>query len=345
MANPSRKIALVLLLLICLIAPSHNGICKEHPQQIVAMWWNVENLFDTHDDPMVDDGEFTPAGKRQWTEKKLLLKRLRIARVFRAIKEDREYGKYPDIVALAETENRQVFAGTLASLDGAGYAIDYRESPDPRGIDIGLAWNPATVKFTGSKPYTVRLEDGRGTRYVIAAGFRASGHPFTVVLNHWPSRSFDARWSEPNRVAAARVARRIADSLRTRDPRAEIIVMGDFNDHPADRSVRETLGSSLDRKAVQRSSGRLLYNCWNSTSSPGSYFYKNHWERIDHMLVSAALLDGRGLSIDNRAFRVFSIPEMFDRHGKGLYSTYKRGKFKGGYSDHLPLLLKISVAP
>lgn len=345
MANPSRKIAFVLLLLICLIAPSHNGICKEHPQQIVAMWWNAENLFDTHDDPMVDDGEFTPAGKRQWTEKKLLLKRLRIARVFRAIKADREYGKYPDIVALAETENRQVFAGTLASLDGAGYAIDYRESPDPRGIDIGLAWNPAKVKFTGSKPYTVKLEDGRGTRYVIAAGFRASGHQFTVVLNHWPSRSFDARWSEPNRIAAARVARRIADSLRTRDPRAEIIVMGDFNDHPADRSVRETLGSSLDRKAVQRSSGRLLYNCWNSTASPGSYFYKNHWERIDHMLVSAALLDGRGLSIDNRAFRVFSIPEMFDRHGKGLYSTYKRGKFKGGYSDHLPLLLKISVAP
>ena len=314
-------------------------------KQLLILWWNVENLFDTKNDPSVDDEEFTPEGRRQWTEKKLLLKRLRIAQVFKAIRADREYGKYPDIVAFAETENRQVFAGTLAAIDRAGYAIDYRESPDPRGIDIGLAWNPATVTFTGTRPYTVRLEDGRGTRFVIAAGFVASGHPFTVVLNHWPSRAFDAQWSEKHRIAAARIARRITDSLGTRDPLAEIVVMGDLNDHPTDRSVRETLGSSLDSKAVQRSGGRLLYNCWNSTAAPGTYFYKNQWERIDHMLVSAGLLDGKGLWIDNRAFRVFSIPEMFDRHGNGLYQTYAKGKFKGGYSDHLPLLLRIDVTP
>jgi exonuclease III len=343
MTNPSCKIALGLLLLLSLTTPARNGMCKERQQQIIAMWWNVENLFDAKNDPNIDDQEFTPEGKRRWTEKKLLLKRLRIARVFNAIKADREYGKYPDIVAFAETENRQVFAGTLAAIDRAGYAIDYHESPDPRGIDIGLAWNPATVKFTGSKPYRVVLDSGRDTRFVIAAGFVASGHPFNVVLNHWPSRSFDARWSEPNRIAAARVARRIVDSLRTRDPQAEIIVMGDFNDHPADRSVRETLGSSLNRNEVQRSASRRLYNCWNDASFPGSYFYRNHWERIDHILVSPALIDSNGLRIGNRAFRVFSIPEMFDRSGKGLYSTYKKGKFTGGYSDHLPLLLKINV--
>ncbi|NTW53899.1 MAG: endonuclease/exonuclease/phosphatase family protein [Chlorobaculum sp.] len=343
--NPLRTITLAMLQLLWLTSPIQTASCKETPRQIVALWWNVENLFDTTNEPKVDDKEFTPEGKRHWTDKKLLLKRLRIAQVFKAIRADREYGKYPDIVAFAESENRQVFAGTLAAIDQSGYAIDCHETPDPRGIDIGLAWNPATVKFTGSKPYTVKLDDGHGTRFVVVAGFIASGHAFSVVLNHWPSRSFDAVWSERNRIVAARVARRIVDSLGTRDPMANIIVMGDFNDQPENQSVRETLGSSFDRKVVQRSDGRLLYNCWNDATSPGTYHYKNRWERIDQMLVSPSLLDGKKLSIDTKSFRVFSIPEMFDRSGKGLYSTYERGKFKGGYSDHLPVLLRISITP
>ncbi|NTU52661.1 MAG: endonuclease/exonuclease/phosphatase family protein [Chlorobiaceae bacterium] len=338
-------LTMVPLILLMHLSSLQSSFCQNRQQTLVTLWWNVENLFDTRNDRSVDDREFTPEGKLHWTEKKLLLKRLRIEQVFKAIRADREYGKYPDIVTFAETENREVFAGTLGAIDQAGYAVDYHESPDPRGIDIGLAWNPATVQFSGSKPYTVRLDDGRGTRYVIAAGFVASGHPLTVVLNHWPSRSFDASWSESKRIAAATVARRVVDSLRTRNPLAKIIVMGDFNDHPENRSVRETLGSSFERKEVKRSGALLLFNCWSDTESPGSYFYRKHWERIDQMLVSASLLDGKGLSVGKNGFRVFSIPEMFDRSGKALYPTYEKREFKGGYSDHLPLLLKIDVKP
>jgi len=343
--NPSGKITFSLLLLVWLIAPSRNGISKEPPKPVIMIWWNVENLFDTKDDKHVNDREFTPGGRRHWTNKKLLLKRLRIERVLQAIEQDREYGHYPDIIAFAETENRQVFEGTLKAIDHARYKIDYHESPDPRGIDIGLAWNPHTVTFTGSKPYRVKLDNGRGTRYVVTAGFLASGHPFTLVLNHWPSRSFDAKWSEPKRVAAARVARHIVDSLRTRNPMAEIIVMGDFNDHPEDRSIRKVLGSSFDREEVQRASNRLLYNCWNDSQSPGTYYYRKRWERIDQILISSALLDDKGLRINTNSFSTFAIPEMFSRSGKTLYSTYHRGKFKGGFSDHLPLLLKLDIAP
>ncbi|HHE31179.1 MAG TPA: endonuclease/exonuclease/phosphatase family protein [Chlorobaculum parvum] len=343
--NPSGKITFSLLLLVWLIAPSYNGMSKERPKPVIIMWWNVENLFDTKDDKHVNDREFTPGGTRHWTNKKLLLKRLRIEQVLRAIEQKREYGHYPDIIAFAETENRQVFEGTLKSIDHARYRINYHESPDPRGIDIGLAWNPHTVTFTSSKPYRVTLDNGRGTRYVIAAGFLASGHPFTVVLNHWPSRSFDAKWSEPKRIAAAKVARHIVDSLVTRHSMAKIIVMGDFNDTPADRSLR-LLGSSFNKRKVRHSGGnRLLYNCWNDTKTPGTYYYRKHWRRIDQMLVSPALLDGKQLRIDSNSFRVFSLPEMFNHPGKTLYATYQHGKFKGGYSDHLPLLLKIGVMP
>jgi endonuclease/exonuclease/phosphatase family metal-dependent hydrolase len=336
--------ALVLMIILLFSVPlSASG--RNRSSSLLVLWWNVENLFDTHNNKGVDDGEFTPEGKLHWTDKKLLLKRLRIAQVFKAIRANREYGKYPDIVAFAETENREVFTGTLAAIDHASYAVDYHESPDPRGIDIGLAWNPSSMKFTGSKPYTVTLDDGRGTRYVIAAGFIAAGRPFSIVLNHWPSRSFDASWSEQKRIEAAKVTRHIVDSLRTRSPQAEIIVMGDLNDKPENHSIRKTLGSSFDRKEVQHSNGRLLYNCWNDTESPGSYVYRKQWDRIDHILVSAGMLDEEGLSVDSNAFRVFSIPEMFDYSGKTLYSTYEKGHFMGGYSDHLPLLLKLDIRP
>ena len=334
----------LLTTLLLLLSLFREAACetRERPS-LLLMWWNVENLFDTRNDPNTDDDEFTPDGQLHWTEKKLLLKRMRIARVFRAIRADRACRKYPDVVAFAESENRQVFEGSLAAIDHAGYLTDYHESPDPRGIDIGLAWNPKTVRFTGSKPYTVPLA-GKRTRFIVAAGFTISGHPFSVVLNHWPSRSFDQAWTEPKRIEAAKVARHIVDSLRTRIPKGEIIVMGDFNDEPTSKSIKAVLGSSFDRRLVQGDGLHFLYNCWNDLPSKGSYAYKGHWERIDQILVSAGLLDRNGLCIDKGAFRSFSIPDMLEHSGRKLYSTYEKGKYKGGYSDHLPLLLKVSIA-
>jgi endonuclease/exonuclease/phosphatase family metal-dependent hydrolase len=184
----------------------------------------------------------------------------------------------------------------------------------------------------------------RATRQIIVAGFSVSSQPFSVVLNHWPSRSFDTAWTEPRRIEAAKVARHIVDSLRARNPKADIIVMGDFNDDPQSIAMRDVLGSSFDRSMVQRQRSRLLYNCWNDTDFSGSYAYKKRWERIDNILVSAGLFERSGLYIDNGAFRCFLFPHMLDASGKKLYSTYEKGKYRGGYSDHLPLLLKVSIA-
>lgn len=334
---------LVLVVLIVLSCPLRKGTCNERQQPILLMWWNVENLFDTRDDPNTQDDEFTPQGRMQWTEKKLLLKRTRISTVLRAISADSRYRDLPDIVAFAESENHDVFSGTLRSSGIAKYLTAYHESPDPRGIDIGLAWNPRTLSFTGSKPYRVTLPGGRSTRDIIVAGFRFSGHPFSLLLNHWPSRSFDAAWSEPNRIAAAKVARHIVDSLRTRNPEAAIVVMGDFNDQPDNRSVQGLLGSSPDRRAVAVNKNHLLYNCWNDVPHGGSYAYRGHWERIDQVLVSASLLESHGLHLEEKAFEPYFFPHMMAESGNKLYSTYEKGKYRGGYSDHLPLLLKMGI--
>ncbi len=337
-------LASVLALLLIFSFPLKECSGNERNKPLLLLWWNVENLFDARDDPNTDDDEFTPQGRMRWTEKKLLLKRVRIGTLLRAISSDDRFRNCPDIIAFAESENHRVFTGTLEAAGVGTYQTAYHESPDPRGIDIGLAWNPHTVAFSGSKPYRVTLPGGRSTRDIIVAGFRVSGHPFSLLLNHWPSRSFDAAWSEPGRVAAAKVARHILDSLRSRNPKAAVIVMGDFNDQPDSRSVQTVLGSSPDRRSVRENGTRLLYNCWNDVPHGGSYAYRGHWERIDQMLVSAPLLEHRGLHLEENAFGPFLFPHMMAESGKKLYSTYEKGRYRGGYSDHLPLLLKMSIS-
>ncbi len=307
------------------------------------MWWNVENLFDARNDPATDDDDFTPEGKLEWTERKLTLKQMRIRHILSAVDAHPDYRKYPDIVAFAEVENRRVFEETLSRLQGVSYKTIYHESSDPRGIDIGLAYNPQTILPETSKAYSVPLE-GKPTRKVIVAGFSAAGRPFHVILNHWPSRSFDAQWTEPKRVAAAKVARHILDSLLVGNPRADIVVMGDFNDEPSDRSLKEVLGSSFDAAKVKTNGNGLLYNCWSGYEGIGSYFYKNHWQQIDQILLSSGMLDNRGLSAPREAFRCFTFFRLFDYSGKKPWPTYERRKYAGGYSDHLPLLLKARIA-
>jgi hypothetical protein len=326
-----------------LLLPCRDADARAHRDPFLLLWWNAENLFDPADDPATEDEEFTPEGKLHWTDKKLELKRERISTVLKAVRANPGYGAVPDLIALAESENRKVFTGTLAAAGLGHYRVAYHESPDPRGIDVGLAWNPRSLSFAGSKAYRVPLEN-RNTRDVVVAGFSAAGRPLGVVLNHWPSRSFDVAWTERNRIAAARVARHVVDSLRALRPQPAVVVMGDFNDPPESRSVRKVLGSSSERREVRSNPSRLLYNCWGDVPHGGSYVWRGKWERIDQVLVSASLLDGHGLELAKEGFAPFMFPHMLDASGTKLYPTFEKRKYVGGYSDHLPLLVKIANA-
>ncbi|MEI6758068.1 MAG: endonuclease/exonuclease/phosphatase family protein [Chlorobium sp.] len=310
--------------------------------KLLFLWWNVENLFDTHNDPATEDDEFTPGGKLQWTEKKLALKQMRIRYLLSAIEAHPEYRKYPDILAFAEVENRPLFQETLSKVQGINYRLIYHESSDPRGIDIGLAYNPNFIKAEASKAYSMSL-DGKPTRKIIVAGFSTSSHPFHLILNHWPSRSFDTKWSEQKRIAAAKVTRHIVDSLLVANPKADIILMGDFNDEPGDRSLKEVLGSSPDDGKVRMPGSKLLYNCWSGYKGIGSYSFGSHWQKIDQILLSSGMLDQKRLYVQKNAFRCISFNRLLDADGKKPYSTFAKRKYQGGYSDHLPLLLKVSI--
>ena len=309
---------------------------------VLFMWWNVENLFDTQNNPATEDDDFTPEGKLQWTNKRLILKQMRIRHLLSAIEAHPDYRKYPDVLAFAEVENRRIFDETISGMQGLNYTSIYYDSSDPRGIDIGLAYNPKTIHPRTSRAYFVPGQR-KPTRKIIVAGFSASTHPFHVILNHWPSRSFDTRWSEPNRIAAAKVVRHILDSLLVGNPKADIIVMGDFNDEPGDRSLTAVLGSTFDASRLRAKGNALLYNCWSGCEGAGSYFYNNHWQQIDQILLSAGMLDNSGLYAPKDAFRCFSFFRLLDYSGKKPWSTYEKRRYTGGYSDHLPLLLKARI--
>ncbi len=337
-----RCVFLFFITALSVSAPVRGGLNTE--KNVLFLWWNVENLFDWHNDPTTEDDDFTPEGKLQWTEKRVLLKEMRIRHLLSAVEAHPDYRKYPDILAFAEVENRNIFECTLQGTGDVVYKTIYHESRDPRGIDIGLAYNPKTIRPAGSKAYSVPLDD-RPTRKIVVAGFSADSHPFYVILNHWPSRSFDTGWTEPKRLAAAKVARHILDSLLVSNPKADCIVMGDFNDEPSDRSLKQVLRSTFDAAKVRANGNSLLYNCWSNYEGIGSYFYDNHWQQIDQILLSPGMLDNRGLTAPEDAFHCFSFFRLFDYSGKKPWATYEKRKYKGGYSDHLPLILKARIAP
>uniref|UniRef100_Q3AQN7 Endonuclease/exonuclease/phosphatase domain-containing protein n=1 Tax=Chlorobium chlorochromatii (strain CaD3) TaxID=340177 RepID=Q3AQN7_CHLCH len=311
------------------------------PQKIGILWWNVENLFDTQDDPAKRDEDFTPNGKLQWSEKKLYLKQMRIRDLLGALAADKQMGSLPDIIGFAEVENKTVFEQTLQGVKTGSYKSVYYNSRDPRGIDVALAYNSATLKLQHSKAYSVPLK--HPTRPVVVASFMVGRHPLHLLLNHWPSRAFDAELSEPNRIAAATIARHIVDSLLTANPKADVVVMGDMNDEATNRSLANTLGSSMDGVQVKAAKGKLLYNCWSGYNGIGSYYYRSKWQKIDHMLLTHGMLDRTGFYVTKEAFRCIDYPALLKSSGKGTWSTYEKRVYKGGYADHLPLYLKVSV--
>lgn len=307
-------------------------------------FYNLENLFDTEDDPANrGDDEFTPSGANQFTEERLERKMANLARAIRAMNEYRG----PDLLGVCEIENRRVLEIlTQEYLPNGVYSIVHAESPDERGIDVGLLYRAAELKHVGTTMHRVDLGTGRPTRDIMEATFQRQGKAFTVLVNHWPSRLGGEEESEPRRVAAAEAAARIIDSLRALDPKADIVMMGDFNDEPRNRSIYDV----LDARSYN-GSGAFEHRMIN-TAAPveaegaiGSYFYKKDWEVIDQILLSPGVLDEQGLVLYEIAETVFA-PDFLrdtkaDAEFRPPYRTYKGKFFIGGTSDHFPVVLRV----
>jgi len=308
--------------------------------------YNVENLFDTLDDPKKNDEEFLPGGKNNWTAERYEIKLVRLAQVISAM----NAASGPDLLGICEIENRQVADDLRRNIHQKGrkYTLVHFESPDNRGIDVGLIYDSKKFKLLASQSLTVTLpgEKPWPTRDVLlVTGQLKNKSRLHVFVNHWPSRSGGQEKSEINRIAAANTVRHAMDSLLKADPNAHILTMGDFNDGPSDIAPRQIMGAdSLPNGSFP------LYNPFlvlNSDSSQGSYNYRSAWQFIDHISISTHTFNGNGkLRYVSGSAKAEKFDFLLEKEGPfagNPWRTYAGSRYLGGYSDHLPVSVQFEL--
>jgi endonuclease/exonuclease/phosphatase family metal-dependent hydrolase len=296
--------------------------------------WNLENLFDTKDDPAVDgDEEYTPESAKHWTKERLDIKLKNEAHIISKMNDN----KGPDVLGVCEVENRDVVAMLVEKLGSLHrkYEILHKDSPSERGIDCAIIYDSNVFTLASSDFHHV---DAGNTRDIVEAHLKRNGNDLYVFMDHWPSRFHEDSY----RDKAADVLRKRVDSLLSADPKTDIIMAGDFNDEPDNESIRDHLRAA--KTADRLPEGALL-----DTTAPikdakkGTIVYKNEWELLDHIIISPGLLDPAGFQWKKGSTRRIDFNELiFHPRGKGEIprpnQSYTRNDFhKTGYSDHLPV--------
>ena len=339
------KHCLILLLLLAGLITGRAQAVKD-TAVFYVLSYNVENFFDCKHDSLKDDHEFLPEATRHWTPYRYWKKLDNIARVIRAVGGWEE----PALVALCEVENDSVlFDLTRRSiLRRSDYRYIVTHSQDERGIDVALLYQRWLFKplQTRSIPVKKPRKDSRPTRDILhVTGMILNLDTLDVLVAHFPSRAGGAKQSDAYRQTAARQIRAIADSLTQARKRAQIIVMGDFNDYPDSRLVRETLGAGSPPLPPAQPEARKLYHLLAGEAATrrdkGSYKYKGVWQWLDHILASGNLLkEDAPFRLDAEA-GVFAPPFLLTEDlqfgGSKPLRTYHGMRYLGGYSDHLPV--------
>ncbi len=340
------KYLIVAAIAFSLVACSSNGQKNEQvtDNQFTIVAYNVENLFDTIHDQNKFDEEFMPTSKKKWNTERYHAKLKKLASVIVAINKQ----ELPELVGLIEVENRAVLQDLAAErlLLDTDYQIVHEESPDARGIDVALLYRPDEFEYIDHKKLTVTLDSVPNfkTRDILYVRGVASGSDtLHVFVNHWSSRRGGEAKSEHKRIRSAEVLKVQTDKILTQNPNAKIVIMGDMNDEPNNKSVHETLFATNNQKS---DNPLELYNLLfdKDVNGKGTYNYRGNWNMIDNMIVSQALLkDDSGYEISTDGAQIFSERFiMFENTKTGDLTpsrTYGGPNYYGGYSDHLPIYL------
>ena len=308
-------------------------------------FYNVENLFDYFDDSTTRDEEFLPTGKRHWTKKRYQDKIRKIAKTVIAL------GGWepPTLVGLCEVENRYVLEGLthFTLLKSVGYEIVHQDSPDRRGIDVALLYRPGKFRLINYEYYPVRFpfDPNSYTRDILhATGVLSNQDTLHFFVNHWPSKYGGAIETIPKRMAAASLLRKKVDSLFTIDPDAYVIISGDFNDEPHEKSLLEGLSISTKRDVIKKPElYNLMYGLRHKT---GTHSFQNQWGLLDQFIVSGSFFGDTGpsITISQNTAQIFDMDWLMMESTTGSprpFRTYQGFKYIGGYSDHLPILIDL----
>ncbi|OFY53502.1 MAG: hypothetical protein A2X22_02170 [Bacteroidetes bacterium GWF2_49_14] len=311
------------------------------------MFYNVENLFDAADDPLINDAEFLPGSNKKWTHERYQDKLDKIARIIGDVGHD----TLPILVGLCEIENRRTLDDLLSKspLASQDYRIVHRESPDYRGIDVALLYRANYFNLLSQHffPVWFPFDTAVRTREILyAKGILGGKDTLHVFVNHWPSRSSGEVESRPLRAFVASAVRARVDSILAGSSHANIVITGDLNDEPQDLSIVSALRARLAFDDPK--SGELydLTALLKSGYPGGTYKYKGTWNQLDHMVISGSLMDTtRSLYARTADMHVFTASRILEEDteymGDRPFRTYLGPYYHGGYSDHLPVFLDI----
>jgi len=333
------KLFIILFLLLC-----NNVFSQDKLSKFNVVFYNVENLFDTIDDPRTNDNAFLPTAPKEWNSKKYYEKLNNIAKVLVSI----DSTHIPDIIGLCEVENENVLKDLLNTplLKKYKYRIIHEDCSDPRGIDNALIYNSKTFKYLSHKLITVNYPSSKKNNREImwVKGVAASKDTLDIFINHWKSRIGNEEATETKRVFYAMALKSVVDSMLLQNPYSNIIIMGDFNDEPTNKSIYDILRANNKRKNRDNTELFNLHYDLHNFMSVGTLVYNNSWFLFDQIIVSNNLLINlKGLHTQPEAGSIFG-PEWIlynasKKEGLAPKPSYKGNNYIGGYSDHLPVFV------
>ena len=326
--------------ILCFLLTAHSLVIVAQ-DSFRVMFYNVENLFDTQDDPKKEDDDFLPDGFMRWTPWKYWEKQRNITRVITAVGGMQS----PALVGLCEIENDSVlFDLTKRSpLKAQEYEFIISDSPDERGIDVALLYQRHQFKPIGTCEYEIKFnrKNTRPTRDTL-----------DLFICHFPSRSDGQRETEPARMEAASLLKAKTDSLFLLRENARIIIMGDFNDHPGNKSLSRVLEARSMEPGICTgptiSTDRLYNLLRHREKEPdtGTYKYQGKWEILDQFIVSGNLLmEGNGVQVKDNEAHIFNAAFLLEGdakyYGEKPFRTSSGPRYLGGFSDHLPIYMDL----
>jgi len=310
------------------------------------MYYNVENLFDTIDDKTINDNEFLPSSKKKWDSDRYYKKLENLSKVILAT----DSSQIPDIIGLAEIENKSVLKDLCRTLhyQKPVYQNIHEDSEDPRGIDVALLYNPNRFSIITWQKVPVFLpvtDKSKARNMLYVKGISASGDTLHVFVAHWKSRIGGMEGTETQRVFAAMSLKGKCDSILAINQSANIIITGDFNDDPENKSVFQILQANNKRKNRDAFELFNLYFDLHNFYGAGTILYENNWYLFDQIIISNNLLiNTKGMHVRPDAGSILKHEWMlYNPDNPKQYKpkpTYKGNEYIGGFSDHLPVFVK-----
>ncbi|HLA54563.1 MAG TPA: hypothetical protein VK623_00555 [Flavobacterium sp.] len=357
-----KKLMTVLFVLSSIIGAKAQS--KQYIVHTVA-FWNLENLFDTINQPNNDE-EWLPMGSQRWTSKKYKTKIQHMAKTIAEIGTGDKQKEPPTLIGGSEIENRGVLEDLIKdpALANKDYGIIHFDSPDKRGIDVGLLYRKKYFKPTSyvniplliykdeDKVATKKekeevtddnIEADKASRRIytrdqlLVTGL-LDGEEVNIIVCHWPSRSGGEKKSAPFREAAAALTRKITDSLQKIKPDAKVIILGDLNDGSFNKSVKVEVGAKGKKEEVQPLG---IYNPFESMANKGmgTIGYRDAWDIFDIIMVSEPLIKDDYSSFRYWKAGIYNKPFLITTIGQYKGYPLRHSQNEVGYSDHFPVYI------